>query len=221
MSTNIQIAISELHKAFYCFNESLFNNQLPEPAILIQNRGNKKNVLGWCSSKEIWINEKEKEKKYEINLVAESLNRPLYELMSTLLHELIHLYDSVNNIKDLSRNDTYHNKAFKESAELHGLIIEHDKRIGWSLSHLSPATIQLVDAFGLNEEAFYMFRIGRFKRIVRPGDDEADSEGQGEDKPKRSSRKYVCPGCGAIIRSTKDLRVICGECMVEFVKEGL
>jgi ribosomal protein S27AE len=219
MSTNIQMAISELHKAFHCFNEALFNKQLPEPAILIQNRGNKKNVLGWCSSREIWINEFDKEKKYEINLVAESLNRPLYELMSTLLHEMIHLYNCVNNIKDVSRNGTYHNKAFKECAESHGLILEHDKRIGWSYSSLTPEAKDLVDSFCLNEEAFYLFRIDRFRRTVGIDSDEDEGEGSEEDKPRSSSRKYVCPGCGAIIRSTKDLRVICGECMVEFLKE--
>lgn len=217
MSTNIQMAISELHKAFYCFNKALFNEQLPEPAILIQNRGNKKNVLGWCSTKEIWINEKDREKKYEINIVAESLNRPLIEILCTLLHEIIHLYNAINNIKDLSRNGTYHNKSFKESAESHGLIIEHDKRLGWSFTTLQDRTLNLINTFGLHEEYFFLFRVDRFSNIDGDGEGDATSER----KPRTSSRKYICIGCGAILRTTKELNVICGDCMIKFEEETL
>lgn len=27
-----------------------------------------------------------------------------------------------------------------------------------------------------------------------------------------TSRKYVCPCCGAIVRATKEVKIICGEC---------
>lgn len=215
MRTNIKLAISELHKAFYCFNDALFNQELPEPAILIQNRGNKKNVLGWCSNKEIWINEKEQNKKYEINIVAESLNRTLCEIMSTLLHEMVHLYNSVNNIKDTSRNSTYHNKAFKKSAENYGLIIEHDKKTGWSDTKLREETEELVNSFSINEGAFDMFRIDKFTSA-----EGQDGEGEeGIKKRKSSVRKYVCPKCDTIIRSTKDVNVLCGICKLKFEKE--
>ena len=33
-------------------------------------------------------------------------------------------------------------------------------------------------------------------------------------KPK--SRRWVCPGCGAIVRSTKTVRLICGDCLKPF-----
>lgn len=37
------------------------------------------------------------------------------------------------------------------------------------------------------------------------------------EKPKGSnSRRYVCPCCKAIVRSTKDLHMICGTCKVDF-----
>lgn len=216
MSTNIEMSIIELHKAFSKLNKSLFDNELPEPAILIQNRGNKKRVLGWCSVEEIWINKQEHEKRYEINLVAEAMSRPLYELMSTLLHEMVHLYNLVNGIKDTSRNCTYHNKQFKESAEMHGLSIEYDKEIGWSLSSLTDSTKKLVDSFKLNEKAFYLSRIDPYMDIE--GGDEEGKEKR-KTKVKSSTRKYVCPGCGAIIRAAKDINVICGVCMVRFEKE--
>ena len=40
----------------------------------------------------------------------------------------------------------------------------------------------------------------------------------GGSKAKSSSRKYVCPNCGCIIRATKEVHIICGECEVEFVE---
>ena len=39
-------------------------------------------------------------------------------------------------------------------------------------------------------------------------------------KTKQSSRKYVCPVCGCIIRATKEVHVICGDCNVEFEEEA-
>ena len=42
---------------------------------------------------------------------------------------------------------------------------------------------------------------------------------KGASKSKQSSRKYVCPGCGAIIRATKEVYVICGECELPFVEQ--
>ena len=34
-----------------------------------------------------------------------------------------------------------------------------------------------------------------------------------------SSRKYVCPCCGTIIRATKEVHVLCGECEVAFEEQ--
>ena len=42
----------------------------------------------------------------------------------------------------------------------------------------------------------------------------------GAAKTKQSSRKYVCPVCGCIIRATKEVHVICGDCNVEFEEEA-
>ena len=37
-------------------------------------------------------------------------------------------------------------------------------------------------------------------------------------KAKSSTRRWVCPKCGTIIRSTKEVRVICADGMELFVK---
>lgn len=37
-------------------------------------------------------------------------------------------------------------------------------------------------------------------------------------KPKSSTRKYVCPCCGNSFRATKDISVLCMDCGEQFVK---
>ena len=37
-------------------------------------------------------------------------------------------------------------------------------------------------------------------------------------KAKSSTRRWVCPKCGTLIRSTKEVRVICADCIELFVK---
>jgi ribosomal protein S27AE len=89
----------------------------------------------------------------------------------------------------------------KEVAESHGLIIEYNEKLGWSLSRLNDNTKSIVDSMGLNKEAFSLARMD-FSNLSAGG--------------KSSTRKYVCPQCGAIIRTSKELKVICGECLVPF-----
>lgn len=202
-NVNTKLVIEELHKAFALFNRDLFEGKLPEPAILIQSRGNKKLTLGWCTVNKVWKNESTQEEKYEINLVAEAINRGIFPVMTTFLHELVHLSNLEQKIQDTSRGNTYHNKAFKAEAEKRGLIIEHADKIGWSVTSLTPYLMELIKSYNLNEEAF------TFGRLDTYGDKE-------KKKKKSSSRKYICPECGCTIRATKEVNVICGDCHVAF-----
>lgn len=197
---NTKVIIEELHRAFKMFNENLFEGKLPEPAILIQSRGNKKLTLGWCTVQKVWVNNETHEEKYEINLVAEGINRGLYPVMTTLLHEMVHLHNLVNEIKDVSRGNTYHNNKFKAMAEAHGLICEeHDSKIGWSWCKLQDSTMALINNHNFDEA---VFQLGR----------KDFGEGKEKKKKKTSVIKYTCPKCGCIIRATKLVNVICGDC---------
>jgi hypothetical protein len=217
MAVNIKMIISELYKAFHIFNKEYYNNSLPEPSLLIQNRGNKKNVLGWCTTKKIWNDFSTNDKKYEIAIISEYLNRGMLPVLATLLHEMTHLHNLVNGIKDVTRSGTYHNKRFKEVAECHGLLVEHDKSIGWSITRLQSSTINFIKTTDLKEEVFTLVRLDPMQ-LTYDDEDEEGGEG-GEEKAKSSSRKYVCPKCETIIRATKEVNVICGDCKVAFELE--
>ena len=78
------------------------------------------------------------EKYREINLCAEYLDRPIFELAATLLHEMAHLYNLEHDIQDISNNGYYHNMKFKATAEAHGLHIEKHAKYGWTVTTLAP-----------------------------------------------------------------------------------
>lgn len=115
-------------------------------------------------------------------------------IIAGLLHEMAHLYDLENGIKDSSgTNNAYHNKRFKETAESHGLIIEHSTRYGWIITRPSLELLDFIDLQGW--------------QIIQI---------QGYGKPLKTSthiRKYICPCCKNSVRASKAVNILCGDCM--------
>ena len=199
-----ELNINELYRVFDLLNEKLFNNQLETPILLIQSK--RRNILGTCSVNRIWANKNsEKAKKnYEITISAENLDRSIEEIVATLLHEMIHLHCSLNDIKDTSNNHVYHNKKFKQEAEDHGLIITYAQTIGWSVTILKEETKKLIATFKIKEKLFEYYRdVPQLTKVA---------------KEKKKRNKYKCP-CYVSITSAKELNIICGDCKQPFVKE--
>lgn len=198
----IKRATEELHKGFDLLNKTFFpGEELEIPTITIQNQGNRKLVLGWCSTVPFWEDGQGEIKKYEINITAEYLNRDWVDTMQTLLHEMVHLYNSYHGVQDCSRGNVYHNRRFKEEAEKRGLVVQHSKELGWAHTSLSPEAEEKIRAFDIDPEAFKIYR------IPRTAVQKKTKGGKGS-----STRKMVCPSCGNIARITKDYRLKCGEC---------
>lgn len=211
--TNIKSAISELHKSFNLLNQTFFEGELPEPAITIQTSGKRKS-MGWCSTKEVWSDRKGSIKKYELNISAEYLNIEFMDTMDTLLHEMVHLYNAINGVKDCSRGGTYHNKRFKTECEKRGFYFTEskpDKKYGWSFAKLTEETKETISTLGIDHSAFVLARKDFTKKGSEGGTgEEGESEGE-EKKPK--SYKWTCPTCKLIVRSTKEnVNIKCGDC---------
>lgn len=203
---NLTATLQELHKIFNFLNEEFYNNSLPDVVITIQSKGNT-NALGWFTPSKIW--EDGSEGKHEINITAESLKRDFIDIVRTLHHEMIHLYCHVNEIKDVSRGNTYHNTKFKTASEQHGFYYKEDaynSKVGWAFSRLTDDTIDKIKQFNIDANVFKISRI---------------ELGIGEDNPKKKSNiiKWIC-GCGQIVRTSKDgLRALCLDCETMFIKE--
>lgn len=208
------IAEIELDKLFNVFNTKYFHDDVKKPIIAVQTNGKNSRVMGWCTTNKCWSDKEKNENYYEITICAEYLFRGIEEICSTLLHEMVHLYNLQHDIKDTSRGNVYHNKKFKESAEKCGLSISYNNSIGWSVTELNNDGRKFVKSLDIDENAFTLSRqLNCF--------DAGSGNGSGSDgststppatKPTQSSRKYVCPVCGTIVRATKEVNIVCGDC---------
>lgn len=229
MMTTINAVTQELHKAFDLFNERFFESKLPTPAITIQTSRHNKLSMGWCSVHPIWSDKKGETKRYEINISAEYIDQDFFETMDTLMHEMVHLYNLVHNIQDCSRNETYHNKHFKNQAIKSGFEYENDKpdpKYGWSFARLSQKTKDIINQMDIDQSVFSIARrLPRYLQPVASNDLDNFSTGitpntysdfETPDLPavaKKTTWKWTCPGCGTIVRSTKPhVHIKCGDC---------
>ena len=198
-------ATASLMNAFNLINQKFYNGELEKPIITIK-EGAKKNAYGWIEVNKNW--KQGKEKRHEINISGDFLDRPVNEIISTLMHEMSHLYCIMNNIKDTTRANIYHNKKFKEVAEAHGLNVRYNEHIGYSLTSLQETTAKWV-----NENiSIKSFEICKQRK-------EATDKGRTA-KPKQSTRKYICPSCGLIVRATKDCKIACIDCNEKMILES-
>ncbi len=83
--------VRKTEEMFDLFNEHFYGRAEPPGHHCIT--GRRARAYGWCSINEIWNASGAKYR--EINLCAEYLDRPIFELAATLLHEMAHLYNLV------------------------------------------------------------------------------------------------------------------------------
>lgn len=193
--TYLSETIQMLEKAFDLVNEKYFESALSKSIITIQSTPR---AYGHFTTKKIWKDDRRE--RYEINLGAETVNRPIEEVIATLIHEMVHQYCAENEIKDTSRGGTYHNKRFKQEAEKRGLRITYNYRIGFSITEPSEDLLAFVQSTKWLEQIPWH----RQTRIEQPDVTESTS----------STRKYQCTECGMSVRATKEVYIICGDCQV-------
>ena len=170
---------------------------------------------GHCSVSPVWTNNNGVA-TYEINVSAETCARPIDEVVGTLTHELTHLYNFVHSVHDVSNNGYYHNMRFKHEAEKHGLIINKHDRYGWTLTECNEDMLQWVIDNELQDIA--VARKSPYSMITIGGKAGNGTGEKPKTRTKSNSIKWICPCCGAIIRSTKEVNVICGDCNERFVR---
>lgn len=184
--------IANLESLFSKFNDLFYDGELQSPVITIS-PDTTRGAYGWCTSGKVWKNQDTG--FYEINMCAEYMTRSVEGIAETLLHEMAHLYNAQKGVKDTSRSGTYHNKRFKETAEKHGLHVGRDSSHGWAITTLNNEAKSIVD--GISDKEFKIYRNYRHKS-------------------KQSMRKYICPHCICIIRATRKVNIVCGDCGVNF-----
>lgn len=205
-------AVDELQRTFRGLNEKYFAGELQKPIITIQTDVTS-GAYAWISVNPVW-SDKEARAYREINLVAEHLHRPPEQVVASLLHEMCHLLNLQRGVKDTSRSGTYHNGHFKAAAEAHGLTCERSERYGWCKTGPTEeltAWVQENCRMGCFRYARAATYKGGAPKTTKTG---ADGTPVTISRTRQSSRKYVCPGCGLIVRTTKDAarKLMCLDC---------
>lgn len=198
-----------LNKIFDLMNTQFFEGELERPTISIQS--SPKTYGHFTLRPDTWISKAGA--SHELNISAGTLARPIEAVCATMCHELCHYYAYVHQIKDTSRNYTYHNKRFKAIAEAHGLIVSHSEKYGWS--HTKPGE-PILDFVLINELTDILLFRNEFYGISIGGSGKHSNSGYVNTMPpvpkSSSSRKYQCPCCRNSVRATKFLNIACLDC---------
>lgn len=196
--------INELNRIFGLLNDKYYDSELDLPMITIQK--SRATNLGHFTLRKIWKDKETEECKYEININPINLDRPLENICETLHHEMIHYFNTVNEIKDC--NGQIHNKKFKKAAEERDLECEKGAKVGWGYTKPTEDFIKFVtEEVKPDPECFKYFM--NIPKEEKP------------DKPtNKKTFKYTCMGCGQEIKAKPDAHVSCTICGGEFEMES-
>jgi DnaJ domain len=146
----------------------------------------------------------------EILISGEGLRRHPRDVLGTLLHEAAHALAAARGIKDTSRQHRYHNRHYKALAEELGLAVDHDQRLGWSLTTVPDHT---ADAY-----ARWLVKLHVAMTLWRH-DEFTTGTGTGSGSRTSNLIAAACP-CGRSIRIAASTLaaapVTCGACNGDF-----
>ena len=203
-----------LEKMFRVLNSHYFDGEIEEPIITIQSTPR---AYGHVTVSKSW-HRADGEQRHELNIGAGTLDRPIENVVATILHEMCHLYNIQSGVKDCSRGGVYHNKRFKTAAEARDLAISYDSRIGWSITEPTEALIDFILTQGWDD-----VQMGRADSYTARGTGTGRPGGITPPptvKKPSSTRKLICPRCGQSVRATKTVHILCGICMERMVEVG-
>ena len=197
-----------LNKVFSMLNETYFENALSKPVITIQSTPR---AFGHVTVGKVW--DSDGERRHELNIGAGTLTRPIENIVATMLHEMVHLYNLQRGVQDCSRGGSYHNTKFRDEATKRDLIIEKHEKYGWTIT--TPSDNLIMWCLDRDLIEIQVNRNDGYNLVPPSGGKSGTptiTPTTGTTKKPSSTRKYVCPCCGASVRATREISLICGEC---------
>lgn len=216
---NVSEIVDKTKALFDLLNEHFYVDELICPEVTVS-FVNGRDDYGWCRVRE--ISQITNEVRHEINITPDYINRPIEEVVTAMLHEMAHLYNMLYGIKDVSNNGYYHNKKFKDTADAHGLHISRRGYYGWTIINMSGKTAEWVAQLPSLDEIVENRKFAlKNKEKERKAGASCSEKAIGTTRSeyngnKEFSIKYVCDACGAVVRSTKQVNVVCGHCDAPF-----
>lgn len=197
-----------LEKIFRALNADWFEGELEEPIITIQSTPN---AYGHVTVAKTW--KRKDDWRHELNMGAETIDRPIEEVVATMMHEMVHLYNIAHGVQDCSRGGTYHNKKFRDEAERRGLAIKHHEKYGWTITEPTMELIEYIINKGWGEISIRRGYEWTPPRSTGTKTGNGNTAGPAAGPKKSSTRKLKCPCCGNSVRATKAVRIMCMDCM--------
>jgi len=134
---------------------------------------------------------------------GEGLRRGARSVLGTLLHEAAHALSAARGVQDTSRQGRYHNKKFKTHAEELGITVQHDPKLGWSVTTVPDETA--------GRYAEQVSALDTAMKLWRHAENQATTTG----RRNTNLTAATCP-CGRTIRiaasNLEAAPVICGAC---------
>jgi len=185
------------------------HEDVPEVVVTIGSGSGPKGLTLGHFAADRWV--RGEEAVHELFVGGEGLARGGADVLGTLLHEAAHAAAQTRGVQDTSRQGRYHNKKFKAIAESFGLTVEHDARIGWSVTTLAAGTS--------TEYAATVAALDAAITAHRRAEAQPVSGGR---KSNNNGAAAVC-GCGRKIRASLTVfaegPILCGLCGEEFEPE--
>jgi hypothetical protein len=196
----ISVQYAAYSKAYDYFNKTLFDGRLPRCLLNFSRKS--KRTIGFFSPQR-W--ERDGTFAHEISLNPDHFGRSARETLSTLVHEMAHLWQEDEGKP--SRNG-YHNAEWGRKMDDLGLTpsstgLSGGNRTGQSMSHV-------------------ILEDGRYSQVFADMPTECLMpwlSGMPASRPKKSTPKvkYTCPSCACNAWGKPDIRLVCGGCSVELV----
>ncbi len=142
----------------------------------------------------------------EITVTAELLNRDPVEIIATIMHEIVHVWQHYLGLKGVSTGGR-HNRVFAEYAEIVGLEVQRPAVDSYGLGYTTPGEElreRIEDEFQPDVAAFNLFRLIKLK-----------------EKKTVTTNAWVC-GCEGItarIPAKKVMNSTCHECGEKWEKK--
>ena len=210
LTTPTRLQYGELDRAYDFFNERLFGASLPRCLITLQRKSKARGFFhgdrfstwdGLEITDEIALNP------------ATFKERTVEEILSTLVHEMAHLWQH-----HFGKEATpgYHNREWAAKMEELGLIPTDTGEIGGKRTGRKVTHIIRADG-PFKRECDSLLSTGLNLAYVQRGEDE-DEENQktaAKNAAKKSSKtKFTCPTCNCNAWGKADLLIACGRDMV-------
>lgn len=194
--------------------EPLEVQEAERPVIVINSPGRSKNVLGHLAPNR-WKNG-DSSRVNELAIISTYLDRGALAVMETLLHEMVHHFNAINGVKDVTGNQ-YHNKAFLRLATHIGLKVERMEtpKRGWAATSYTPeleAEVKKRVFLGSTAEVRKWDKIFKLCHAGFPVKEKAPTK----------MKKWTCR-CRpkpVIVRAAVQIDVTCNVCGKKFQKDA-